>query len=329
MSGESRQFRLSSVKTEDSAIAAMISAPAPVSLQGSRSMARFESESMRKRSMASASFSVELSDDNLCDEDGGSDDCAHFGDKKRRLTFEQVKTLERSFEVGNKLEPERKMQLARALGLQPRQIAVWFQNRRARWKTKQLEKDFDALKHDYTALKNSYDALLQENKQFKDEVQRLKRELLLNKEESKSKDRGSGGGGGSEIESQQTSTALFSPTSTSPMIKSEMHIKGREPNCHKNGGGGGGGCSSFVSEATSVINMDSPRTIDSPLSATHQITELRTPLAEQSEFYCPKMEEEEEERALIHQQEYYNRSLFYGMEEEHGPSLWEYWNPGL
>ncbi|KAI7994062.1 Sulfoquinovosyl transferase SQD2 [Camellia lanceoleosa] len=66
--------------------------------------------------------------------------------KKRRLNLEQVKTLEKNFELGNKLESERKMQLAMALGLQPRQIAIWFQNRRARWKTKQLEKDYDVLK---------------------------------------------------------------------------------------------------------------------------------------------------------------------------------------
>lgn len=53
--------------------------------------------------------------------------------KKRRLNMEQVKTLEKSFKMGKKLEPERKAQLARALELQPRQIAIWFQNRRARW----------------------------------------------------------------------------------------------------------------------------------------------------------------------------------------------------
>jgi hypothetical protein len=73
-------------------------------------------------------------------EDEMSDDGSQAGEKKRRLNVEQVRTLEKNFELGNKLEPERKLQLARALGLQPRQVAIWFQNRRARWKTKQLEK---------------------------------------------------------------------------------------------------------------------------------------------------------------------------------------------
>uniref|UniRef100_A0A8R7VER2 Homeobox-leucine zipper protein n=1 Tax=Triticum urartu TaxID=4572 RepID=A0A8R7VER2_TRIUA len=39
-------------------------------------------------------------------------------EKKRRLTPEQVHLLERSFEEENKLEPERKTELARKLGLQ-------------------------------------------------------------------------------------------------------------------------------------------------------------------------------------------------------------------
>jgi homeobox-leucine zipper protein len=81
------------------------------------------------------------------------------GEKKRRLSAEQVRALERSFEVENKLEPERKARLARDLGLQPRQVAVWFQNRRARWRTKQLERDYAALRHSYDALRHDHDAL--------------------------------------------------------------------------------------------------------------------------------------------------------------------------
>ncbi|CAA6665146.1 unnamed protein product [Spirodela intermedia] len=103
-----------------------------------------------------------------------SDDCSQGTERKRRLNVEQVKTLEKNFEMGNKLEPERKMQLARALGLQPRQIAIWFQNRRARWKTKQLEKDFDVLKRQFEAVKAENDALHSHNKKLQTEIMALK-----------------------------------------------------------------------------------------------------------------------------------------------------------
>ncbi|CAI0396892.1 unnamed protein product [Linum tenue] len=69
--------------------------------------------------------------------DGLSDDGSQVG-KKRRLNMEQVKTSEKNYELGNKLEPEGGMQLVRALGLQPRQIAIWFQNRGAWWETMQV-----------------------------------------------------------------------------------------------------------------------------------------------------------------------------------------------
>ncbi|GFQ08343.1 homeobox-leucine zipper protein athb-13 [Phtheirospermum japonicum] len=108
------------------------------------------------------------------DDDMSDDGCQALGGKKRRLSLEQVKTLEKSFESGNKLEPERKNQLARALGLQPRQIAIWFQNRRARWKTKQLEKDYGVLKRQFESLKADNAALHSQNKKLHSQLLALK-----------------------------------------------------------------------------------------------------------------------------------------------------------
>jgi homeobox-leucine zipper protein len=91
-------------------------------------------------------------------------------EKKRRLTTDQVQMLERSFEEENKLEPERKTELARRLGMAPRQVAVWFQNRRARWKNKQLEQDFDRLKAAYDALAADHHGVLSDNDRLRAQV---------------------------------------------------------------------------------------------------------------------------------------------------------------
>ncbi|KAB2046475.1 hypothetical protein ES319_D01G237700v1 [Gossypium barbadense] len=91
--------------------------------------------------------------------------------KKKRLTSDQLDSLERSFQEENKLDPDRKMKLSKELGLQPRQIAVWFQNRRARWKAKQLE-------HSYNTLKHEYDIISIEKQKLQDEVMELKGMLV-------------------------------------------------------------------------------------------------------------------------------------------------------
>ncbi|KAF3671014.1 Homeobox-leucine zipper protein HOX6 [Capsicum annuum] len=89
---------------------------------------------------------------------------------KKRLTQEQVKRLEISFDSTKKLEPEQKLQLAKELGVPPRQIAIWYQNRRARWKNQSLELD-------YNALQLKLDTTLAEKKQIEKENELLKVEL--------------------------------------------------------------------------------------------------------------------------------------------------------
>lgn len=125
-------------------------------------------------------------EDELCSPGatGGAGDSFGSAEKKRRLSTEQVKALEKYFEVENKLEPERKAKLAQELGLQPRQVAVWFQNRRARWKTKQLERDYGALKASYDNLRQDYDALHNEKDALLAELKELKAKLAADGGES-------------------------------------------------------------------------------------------------------------------------------------------------
>ncbi|ERN13260.1 putative homeobox-leucine zipper protein ATHB-51 [Amborella trichopoda] len=90
--------------------------------------------------------------------------------RKRRLSEEQIESLEKCFQEETKLQPERKMRLAGELGLHPRQVAVWFQNRRARWKSKQVE-------HLYHSLKHQFHLVSKEKQKLHEEVLKLRAEL--------------------------------------------------------------------------------------------------------------------------------------------------------
>ncbi|KAL1208651.1 Homeobox-leucine zipper protein ATHB-53 [Cardamine amara subsp. amara] len=90
--------------------------------------------------------------------------------RKRKLTDEQVNMLEYSFGNEHKLESGRKEKIAGELGLDPRQVAVWFQNRRARWKNKKLEEE-------YAKLKSHHDAVVIGQCQLESQVLKLTEQL--------------------------------------------------------------------------------------------------------------------------------------------------------
>ncbi|XP_048435885.1 homeobox-leucine zipper protein HAT4-like [Pyrus x bretschneideri] len=87
--------------------------------------------------------------------------------KKLRLSKDQSAILEESFKEHNTLNPKQKLALAKQLGLRPRQVEVWFQNRRARTKLKQTEVDCEFLKR-------CCENLTEENRRLQKEVQELR-----------------------------------------------------------------------------------------------------------------------------------------------------------
>ncbi|XP_018732036.2 homeobox-leucine zipper protein ATHB-6 isoform X1 [Eucalyptus grandis] len=145
-------------------------------------VATAEEKVLKKSQGYSIEFQAML--DSLDQEDHSGEEAGLITEKKRRLSANQVKALEKNFEIENKLEPERKARLAEELSLQPRQVAIWFQNRRARWKTKQLERDFGHLKASYDSLKLDFDSLEQEKESLAAELTELKVKLRRETSES-------------------------------------------------------------------------------------------------------------------------------------------------
>ncbi|KAK3027654.1 hypothetical protein RJ639_040617 [Escallonia herrerae] len=87
--------------------------------------------------------------------------------KKLRLTKEQSRLLEESFKHQHTLNPKQKEALAMELKLKPRQVEVWFQNRRARSKLKQTEMECEYLKR-------WFGSLTEQNKRLQKEVKELR-----------------------------------------------------------------------------------------------------------------------------------------------------------
>eukprot|EP00243_Klebsormidium_subtile_P002465 TRINITY_DN14905_c0_g1_i1.p1 TRINITY_DN14905_c0_g1~~TRINITY_DN14905_c0_g1_i1.p1 ORF type:complete len:452 (+),score=92.62 TRINITY_DN14905_c0_g1_i1:260-1615(+) len=87
--------------------------------------------------------------------------------RKMRLSKEQSQQLEAAFNEQSTHSPKQKNALALRLGLRPRQVEVWFQNRRARTKLKQTEIDCEVLKR-------CCETLTEENRRLQKEVIALK-----------------------------------------------------------------------------------------------------------------------------------------------------------
>ncbi|OWM82067.1 homeobox-leucine zipper protein HAT22-like [Punica granatum] len=118
----------------------------------------------RERDLSSEEMEAERVSSKVSDEDDVDGVNAR---KKLRLTKEQSALLEESFKQHSTLNPKQKQALARQLNLRPRQVEVWFQNRRARTKLKQTEVDCEFLK-------KCCETLTDENRRLQKELQELK-----------------------------------------------------------------------------------------------------------------------------------------------------------
>ncbi|PKA66324.1 Homeobox-leucine zipper protein HOX6 [Apostasia shenzhenica] len=175
---------------------------------------------------------------------------AAVAERKRRFSDEQVRSLETMFEEQAKLEPRKKQQLAAELGLQPRQVAIWFQNKRARWKAKQLERSYAALRADYDSLRADFESLLHQKDVLAEEVRRLAEELGRDQSPEE------GGGGSVEIAAPAAASPSSNATDSGEEVKNENGPSGSEnqrfqggnwPAEHISAGGGGSQWWEFLS----------------------------------------------------------------------------------
>ncbi|KNA03269.1 hypothetical protein SOVF_210810 [Spinacia oleracea] len=126
----------------------------------------------RERESACSSDDLEIErgggSSRISDEDeDGSAGPTNTPRKKLRLTLDQSALLEESFKQQSTLNPKQKLALADRLNLRPRQVEVWFQNRRARTKLKQTEVDCEHLR-------KCFETLTDENRRLQKELQELK-----------------------------------------------------------------------------------------------------------------------------------------------------------
>ncbi|KAI5077492.1 hypothetical protein GOP47_0007316 [Adiantum capillus-veneris] len=207
--------------------------------------------------------------------------------RKKRLTMDQTKSLECSFAMDNKLGPERKKKLAVELGLQPRQVAIWYQNRRARTKTKHLEEK-------YEALNMQYEDVLKEKKKLEAEVNKLRGELQGLKQRENPGANGNKPNimqGGNSMSSINNEDASFSTTEVQQ--QQLLYVQGsrnNQPVCSENNS------SESAHNQTSTFSTDSPPACDYKFNQANSIVikqafepqgNMSSNNAPQEANYCP------------------------------------------
>nr|XP_043606620.1 homeobox-leucine zipper protein ATHB-7-like [Erigeron canadensis] len=93
---------------------------------------------------------------------------------RKRFTDKQISFLEYMYETQSRPELRMKHQLANKLGLHPRQVAIWFQNKRARSKSRQIEQEYNTLKHNYEMLASKSESLKKENQALLNQLEMLR-----------------------------------------------------------------------------------------------------------------------------------------------------------
>ncbi|NP_001142313.1 Homeobox-leucine zipper protein HOX12 [Zea mays] len=144
--------------------------------------------------------------------------------RKRRLSDDQARFLELSFRKERKLETPRKVQLAAELGLDAKQVAVWFQNRRARHKSKLMEEEF-------SKLRAAHDAVVLHNCHLETELLKMK-DRLAEVEEEKTKlvaAAAAAAGGAAGAGSSSPSSSSFSTVTHHPAAALQVGQFGVEP----------------------------------------------------------------------------------------------------
>lgn len=148
-----RGIDVNQIPSTDADEEAVVSSPSSIGMKRNREKVHHDFDLERTNEMSSR---------------GGSDDEDEGTTRKKlRLSKEQSALLEESFKEHSTLNPKQKNALAKQLSLRPRQVEVWFQNRRARTKLKQTEVDCELLKR-------CCETLTEENRRLQKELQELR-----------------------------------------------------------------------------------------------------------------------------------------------------------